>query len=188
MLGELTMHYSLLGKKLRQLRENMSYSQKQVAELSGLSCGFISQVERDQVDPSLASLKKLANALGVKLKDLFDDEEQFASNLVRKGQGNMLQIDDAVTCELLAATPDKIMEPMIKYVSPGGESGIVSPHEGEEFIWVISGTLQVIHGKETYILNAGDSVYFQAGATHSWKNIGDIECKAIWVMTPPAYS
>lgn len=182
------MQYTLLGKKLKFLREEKNYSQKQLADLAGLSSGFISQVERNQVDPSLASLKKIANALDVKLKDLFDDEKQFSSHIVRKGKGKILRIDSAVTCEMLAATPGKIMEAMIKYISPGGESGLVSPHEGEEFIWVIKGTLKVTHGQEEYILNPGDSIYFQGGATHSWKNIGDTECQAMWVMTPSCYT
>lgn len=176
-----------LGAHLKMLREERGYTLKQTAEISGLSIGFISQVERGQTDPSLSSLKKLAGALGVKLGDLFA-QDTAAHVLVKKGEGNILNIDSAVYCELLATSLSKTMEPMIKYISPGGESGLVDPHTGEEFIWVIEGILQVVLGDSTYILQEGDSVYFQANQTHAWKNPGEKLCRAMWVMTPPCYS
>ena len=176
-----------LGSHLKMLREERGYTLKQTAEISGLSIGFISQVERGQTDPSLSSLKKLAGALGVKLGDLFD-QDTAAHVLVKSGEGNILRIDSAVYCELLATSLSKAMEPMIKYISPGGESGLVDPHAGEEFIWIIEGTLQLMLGDTTYLLQKGDSVYFQSNQTHAWKNPGKELCRAMWVMTPPCYS
>lgn len=176
-----------IGYKLKQIREQKGYTLKQLAEYSGLSIGFISQVERDQTDPSLASLKKLSHGLGIKLKDLFDQEE-CAHTVIKKGMGSMLNLDSSVSCELLAPAMDKTMEPMIKHISPGGESGLVPGHSGEEFIWVIHGTLRVTLSDKVYILTDGDSIYFQAFQTHSWKNVGSDDCEAMWVMTPPSYS
>ena len=176
-----------VGMRLRRAREEKQYTLKQLSEYTGLSIGFISQVERGQTDPSLASLKKLATGLGIKLRDLFDVEAT-EHIVIKKGTGSMLHLDAAVTCELLAAPLDKIMEPMIKYIAPGGKSGLVQPHSGEEFIWVMKGTLKVTLGPNKYILTDGDSVYFQAEQTHSWENVGKTECQAMWVMTPPSYS
>lgn len=176
-----------VGTRIRQAREQKQYTLKQLSSRTGLSIGFISQVERNQTDPSLASLKKLAAGLDIKLRDLFDVEAA-EHIIVKKGAGRMLHLDAAVTCELLAAPLNKIMEPMIKYISPGGKSGLVQPHSGEEFIWVIKGSLKVTLGSKKYILTDGDSVYFQAEQTHSWENIGTEECQAIWVMTPPSYT
>lgn len=176
-----------LGMQLKALREEKGYTLKQTAELSGLSIGFISQVERGQTDPSLSSLKKLASTLGVKLGDLFS-QDRAAHILVKRGEGKILHIDPLVYCELLATSLNKTMEPMIKFVEPGGESGTVDPHAGEEFIWIISGTLQVDLGETRCILCAGDSVYFQANQAHAWKNTGDTTCQALWIMTPPCYS
>ena len=177
----------MLGTHLKTLRENKGYTLKQTAEISGLSIGFISQVERGQADPSLSSLKKLANALGVKLSALFE-QDSVRHVLVQKGQGQILQISSGVHCELLATALNKSMEPMIKSVAPGGESGLVDPHAGEEFIWIIEGVLQVEIGNSTYVLNEGDSVFFQAMQTHAWKNIGSDVCRALWITTPPCYS
>ncbi len=176
-----------LGARLKAAREAKNYTLKQTSEISGLSTGFISQVERGQADPSLSSLKKLAGALGLKLGDLF--EHSSAEHVfVKKGNGRILNIDSHVNCELLASSFNKIMDPMIKLVLPGGESGLVDPHEGEEFIYVLEGNLQVTLGETTYLMGEGDSLYFHGDQPHAWKNTGDAECRAIWVMTPPFYS
>ena len=120
-----------LGSKLKAKREEKGYTLKQTAEISGLSIGFISQVENGQTEPSLSSLKKLAMALGLKLGDLFA-QDAAEHILVKKGEGKQLKIDSFVCCELLASSINKTMEPMIKVIEPGGESGLVDPHAGEE--------------------------------------------------------
>lgn len=176
-----------LGSHLKLLRETKGYTLKQISEISGLSIGFISQVERGQTDPSLSSLKKLAGALGIKLGDLFEQEAP-AHVVVKKGGGKILHIDSFVYCELLATSLNKSMEPMIKVIQPGGESGLVDPHAGEEFIWVIDGVLQVTLDGIKYLLQSGDSIYFQANQPHSWANVSEMTCQALWVMTPPSYS
>ncbi|MBQ4425888.1 MAG: cupin domain-containing protein [Lachnospiraceae bacterium] len=176
-----------LGARLKAIREEKEYTLKQVSEKSGLSIGFISQVERDQTDPSLSSLKKMAEALDVKLGSLFEQEEA-AHEVVKRGEGRFLKIDSKVTCELLASTPGKIMESMFKMVEPGGESGLVDPHAGEEFILVQEGSLHVMIGSNHYDLHPGDSVYFEGNQPHAWSNKGDKTCVVLWVMTPPSYS
>ena len=176
-----------IGSRLKQRREEKQHTLKELADLSGLSVGFISQVERGKTDPSLASLKRLTAALDFKLKDLFD-QDQYAHALVKKGEGSILHLDSAV-CELLASSiPDKQMEPLLKHIAPNGESGIVAAHSGDEFIWIKSGSLQITVGDDTYLLSEGDSFYFQALQTHSWRNISDSPCEALWIMTPPSYS
>lgn len=176
-----------LSAKLKTLREMKGYTLKQTAEISGLSIGFISQVERGQTDPSLSSLKKLSAALGVKMGDLFE-QDSGVHVLVKKGEGNILYVNSSVYCELLAASFNKTMEPMIKFIAPGADSGLVDPHTGEEFIWVIEGELQVMLGDTVYMLHSGDSVFFQANQPHAWKNIGEGLCRALWVTSPPCYS
>ena len=176
-----------LGAHLKMLRETKGYTLKQVSEISGLSIGFISQVERGQTDPSLSSLKKLAGAVGVKLGDLFEQETP-AHVVVKRGRGKILNIDSFVYCELLATSLNKTMEPMIKVIKSGGKSGLVKPHIGEEFIWIIDGELQVTLDGVKYLLESGDSIYFQANQPHSWENISQTICQALWVMTPPSYS
>lgn len=176
-----------LGSQLKMARERNGYTLKQLSERSGLSIGFISQVERGQTDPSLSSLKSLASSLGLKLRDLFE-QDPAAHIFVKRGEGSILNIDASVQCELLASSFNKTMEPMIKHIKPGGASGLVSPHPGEEFIWVIEGSLQVFLDQDQYVLHEGDSLYFQGNQTHAWKNIGEKDCRVLWVMTPPSYT
>ncbi len=176
-----------VGTKLKEAREKKGYTLKQTADLSDLSIGFISQVERGQTDPSLSSLKRLANALGIKLKDLFDQETE-THELVRKGQGNVLEVNPGVHFEALASTLTKVMEPVIKRIAPNRESGLVKPHPGEEFVWIVDGSLEVCLGDHAYQLNQGDSLYFIANQPHEWKNTSSTECTVLWIMTPPSYS
>lgn len=176
-----------LGARLKDIRESKSYTLKQTAELSGLSIGFISQVERGQTDPSLSSLKKLAMALNIKLKDLFDLDP--ASHLmVRKGEGSILQIEPGVRCELLASSPSKMMESFIKYIVPGAQSGVIGAHAGEEFLLLLAGSLRLTLESGDYLLHTGDSMCFQANQEHSWQNTGAEECRVLWTMSPPGYT
>lgn len=177
----------IIGNRLKQRREEKKYTLKELADRSELSVGFISQVERGKTDPSLASLKRLSAALDLKLKELFDTDG-CSRVLVKRGEGALLQVRGA-SCELLApAVPDKQMEPLLKHIAPGSESGPVSGHAGDEFIWIKAGSLQVTVGEETYLLQEGDSLYFQALQTHSWRNDTARPCEALWIMTPPSYS
>lgn len=176
-----------LGAELKAIREKKGYTLKYLSELTGLSIGFISQVERGLTDPSLSSLKKIASSLDVKLKDLFD-KENAVHTYVPKGSGTILVIDSKVYCELLATSKNKIMEPTLKHISPGGTSGLVEPHSGEEIIYILSGELEVTIGDSTYTLHEGDCVYYEANQPHSWTNSSTEACQALWVMTPPGYS
>lgn len=176
-----------LGAQLKAARERKNYTLKQLAERSDLSIGFISQVERGQTDPSLSSLKSLAAALDIKLKDLFDQETE-THEIVRCGQGDVLEVSSGVRFEALASAITKTMEPVIKTIAPGKESGIVKPHPGEEFVWVIEGSIQIRLNDRFYLLDQGDSLYFIANQIHAWKNDSNEECKVLWIMTPPNYS
>lgn len=173
-----------IGRYLKAKREQHDLTLKQVADISGLSIGFISQVERGLTDPSLASLKKLVSALGMNLSDLFVQSAEVV-HVVRKGHGSKLALSSSVICELLAPSFTKQMEPVLKHIMPNSESGILDPHTGEEFVWIISGMLEIVVGQEVYSLSAGDSIYFQSSVNHGWKNSLDKTCEALWIVTPP---
>ena len=175
-----------VGNNIRKIRERKGYTLKQIAERSELSIGFISQVERNQTEPSLASLKRLAMALGVKTGDLF--EEQISHHQVtRKGEGKHIKMH-SICCEVLASPQDKMMEAVYKHIQPCGSSGMLEPHEGEEFVWVLKGQLRVVVDGEVNDLFEGDSIYFKAKVPHSCANITDEDCDVLWVTTPPLYT
>ena len=173
-----------IGRYLKEKRERQALTLKQVSDISGLSIGFISQVERGLTDPSLASLKKLVGALGTSLSDLFVQTAEVV-HVVRRGCGSKLALSTSVICELLAPSFTKQLEPVLKHIMPNSESGILDPHTGEEFVWIVSGVLEIVVGQKVYCLNAGDSIYFQANVDHGWKNCSNKTCEALWIVTPP---
>ncbi len=175
-----------VGARLKQFREQRGLTLKQIAAHSGLSIGFISQVEHDQTYPSLASLKKLASALNVRLKDIFEDDGQ-PHFLQRKGEGTIMMVHN-VRCELLATINDNRMEPVIKYIEPHTESGKIDAHEGEEFVYVESGSITVYVGDAQYELLEGDSIYFKASEPHGWINHTENKSELLWIITPRVYT
>lgn len=175
------------GKRILQLRKNKKMTLKQVSELTGLSVAYLSQVERERTDPSLASLKKIAAALNIKLSDLFSQDEK-PHSMVKSGCGNHIFVH-GVDCELLASIDKSTMEPLFKFISPKSESGLVEPHDGEEFVLIEEGSLEILIGETVYCLNTGDSIYFKATQAHGWKNISaTVPCKALWINNPPLYT
>lgn len=176
-----------VGANIRAIRESKGYTLKQLSELSGLSIGFISQVERSQTEPSLASLKKLSAALDIKMQALFAPSPTH-HEVIRKGEAERLYAHQ-VDSEVLASSSEKMMEPLLKHIHPGGGSGgVLEPHAGEEFVWVKSGRLHITVGDSSYDLNEGDSIYFKSNRPHSCINETDEMCDVIWVSTPPIFT
>ncbi|MBP3737068.1 MAG: cupin domain-containing protein [Lachnospiraceae bacterium] len=175
-----------IGAHLRTLRERKGYTIKELADNSSLSIGFISQVERGKTDPSLASLRKLTTALDISMKELFEYEGE-PHTVIKKGEGSIMQVH-GTNCELLCPFEEKQMEPLIKHIQPHSQSGIVDGHIGEEFVLILSGSLEIIVGNERYKLEKGDSLYFKAAQDHGWENLTDKWCDAFWVACPPIYT
>ncbi|MBZ4653919.1 MAG: Transcriptional regulator [Peptococcaceae bacterium] len=177
-----------IGKRIKQLREERGLTLKNIADNTGLSVGFLSQVERNITDPSIASLKKIAEVLGIKLKEFFEKVPE-KKVVVRKDERNKLLIGSSkIVYELLAPAMNRKMEPILKMVEPNASSGEVDGHEGEEFAIILQGVLEVCIGNEVYVLQEGDSIYFDANQPHLYRNPGTEKCICIWVVTPPTFS
>jgi transcriptional regulator with XRE-family HTH domain len=178
-----------IGIKIRRTREEHGLTLSEVAQMTGLSVGFLSQVERNIADASVSSLKKIATAFNVKLKDFFENTERH-TNLVRKNERSKIFIGHSkAVYELLAPNVvNRSMEPIYKTLKPGISSGLVDGHVGEEFLLVLQGRLQVQVGSEFNVVEEGDSLYFNASQAHCYKNIGDEDVVCIWIVTPPTFT
>jgi transcriptional regulator with XRE-family HTH domain len=179
-----------LGAKLRDLRRRRRLTMKDVAEASELTESFISQVERDSVNPSVASLLRITEALGVHIADLFDKVVQPNGRVVRRSQRSRLIYPGlASTDALLSPNLQGKLQVTWAESDPGGSSGDQPyTHPGdEECIVVIRGALEVCVGEERYVLRAGDAITFESRTPHQWKNIGRGRMVAIWIVTPPSY-
>ncbi|HZQ25349.1 MAG TPA: cupin domain-containing protein [Terriglobales bacterium] len=174
-----------VGSHLRALRLKRGLSLAQVAEAVGVSTGFISAVERSQMSASVATLRRLARFYKSNILDFFDPSES-NGRVVRPSRRKVLEAGPGVRMELLA-WGNKVMEPHLFRIAPHAGSGESYTHEGEEFLYILRGELQIALEDDQYRLRPGDSFYFESATPHRWKNPGKRETWVLWVNTPPTF-
>ncbi len=174
-----------IGSRLRQLRTNRGLSLAQVANAVGISIAFLSALERSQERSSVGTLRKLARFYHTNILEFFDPTES-NGHVVRAENRKVLEAGPGVRMELLA-WGNTVMEPHLFRVAPGAGSGESYNHDGEEFLYVLRGQLNISIQDEQYRLHPGDSFYFESIIPHSWKNPGRTESWILWVNTPPTF-
>lgn len=168
----------IIGKKIKNIRESQQLSIEEIAERSGLGVEQIKRIEENVDFPSLAPLIKIARVLGVRLGTFLDDQTELGPVVCRKkeNENNSIGCTNNATQEhkymdYHALSSDKSgrhMEPFLIDITPAedGENFIPSTHEGEEFIYVLSGIVEINYGQTTYILEEGDSIYYDSIVSH----------------------
>jgi len=174
-----------IGPYLRQLRTKRGVSLAEVAAAAGISIGFLSALERSQMSASVGTLRRLARYYQTNILDFFDPTES-NTRLVRPAKRKVLDAGPGVRMELLA-WGNTVMEPHLFRIAPQAGSGESYAHEGEEFLFVLRGELQIALADEEYHLRRGDSFYFESATPHHWKNPGRSETWLLWVNTPPTF-
>lgn len=165
------------ARKLQKLREDRQLSLRSLGELAGVSPSAISQIEGGQVSPSIATLEKICNALGIRITTLFDEPgSEPAPIIVRATERRRLySAGSRASIEPLAGDfARKKMQPILLTLDPGGECGEhpYSSAEGEEFAMLIKGQAQFEQQHNRYVLEQGDAVYYDPRLLHNWRNIG----------------
>ena len=174
------------GEQLRRLRLKAHRTLKEVSEATGLSISFISALERGGSGASIASLRLLAGAYGVSMRELFGADLEQSSPLVRAEERPVMQWESGVRFEQMASG-EKAMDPSYIKVPPGAGSEGFYSHNGEEFIYIISGTLHVeLRDQATHVLTPGDTLYFPSTTPHRWW-AGEETVEAVYVNTPPTF-
>lgn len=176
---------SAVGVHLRQLRNKRGLSLAEVANAVGISVGFLSALERSRMAASVGTLRKLTRFYKTNILDFFDASES-NSPVVSPEKRKVLQAGPGVRMELLA-WGNTVMEPHLFRIAPDAGSGESYAHEGEEFLFVLKGELQIGLNSEEYRLKQGDSFYFESATPHHWKNPGRNETWVLWVNTPPTF-
>ncbi len=176
-----------LGDKIRRLRQRKGLTLQAFSEKTGLSVAFLSQVERGKANLSVANLRKIADALGVNTLYFFESTAS-SRRLIKAGERKSLPTDfKGVRMELLAEGKTA-MEPHLFYIEPGAGSEEAYSHQGEEFIFVLEGKLEIwIDEIEHYILEPGDTLYFSSSSRHRWRNPTNNMTVVLWVNTPPTF-
>lgn len=171
--------------KLRRARGN---TLAQVARQAGLSISFLSAIERGRAKPSIATLQRLAVIYKTNVLSMFGSHDEDASHrLVRASDRKVLRPEPGVQMELLVLGKSQL-EPHIFRIAPGISSGGSYHHEGEEFIHVLQGSIEVwLDEIEHYLLSAGDTLHFESTHAHRWKSLGEQETVLFWVNTPPTF-
>jgi transcriptional regulator with XRE-family HTH domain len=164
-----------VGEKVKVLREQKGLSLKELADLTGFSTALLSQMENHLVSPSLGTMIKLAKALGVRVGDFFGETEGEPFAIVRKDERKTVSrfaskegVKYGYLYESLGfEKKNRHMEPFIVTLEPATiKTSKTSVHDGEEFIFVLEGEMEVILGIHTDVLYPGDSIYYDSNIPH----------------------
>ena len=176
-----------IAKNIKKIRLDNNLSQEKLAELSGLTKGYISKIEKSDTAPPLSTLSKIATALNVDITVLTAEELELPGDvdlcIVRKGEGK--KISSATLkgyhYEALAYKKSgKNMEPFL--LMPAFDERAVFVHEGEEFMYVMQGVHEFIYKDKKYVLKEGDSIYFDSRIPHTGRSVGKKRAKILAVM------
>ena len=177
-----------LGRKIRDLRLRRGLTVQQLAEASGLSKGFISQVENDRTSPSLATLRDLAMALETSVAYLVVEEDQ-VPHVVRKAERPRVQVGGNTSrVEVLSAQPKRNLELLMAELPPGLNAGDKRHyHHGEECVEVLEGRVRLTCGNQVMVLETGDSCHYDGRVPHAVENCGSGTARLLIAMTPAAF-
>jgi len=177
-----------IGKKIQEMRLLYGMTQQELADRCELTKGYISQLERDLTSPSIATLVDILQSLGTELgpfftetepeKVVFHEDEVFVKEEPDAGRTIHWIVPNAQKNE---------MEPILLTLEPGASTDKDFPHEGEEFGYVLSGTIQVNLAGQGHKAKKGEAFYYMADRVHYLRNIGKSVCRILWVSTPPMF-
>ncbi|WP_300382918.1 XRE family transcriptional regulator [Clostridium sp.] len=177
-----------IGTKIRRLRIEKQLTQEELANRCELSKGFISQVENEITSPSIATLIDILETLGTNLTEFFSDVSEEKVTFTAE---DMFETDnEELKYKLMWLIPNaqkNQMEPIMITLEPKGQYTEEQPHEGEEFGFVLSGTIILHIGKKKFKVKKGESFYFKPKSNHYISNDGTTPAKVIWISTPPSF-
>lgn len=180
------------GREIRDLRKARRITLKGLAERTGLSVGYLSEIERGLAFPNIKALHDIATALGVTISWFFHKDEakepEEHAMLVRAANRRRVSFSNGITDELLSPHLRGQLELLLSRFPPGSTSGVEPySHKGEEAGVVLAGTLEIWVGDKNLVLQEGDSFGFDSSQPHRYRNPGEREAVVIWAITPPSY-
>jgi transcriptional regulator with XRE-family HTH domain len=173
-----------LGARLKALRLERGWTLEDLAGLSGLSKSYLSRLESRDRQASIAAVLTLSRLFDVSLASMFDEAEPEQIVIVRGG-GTASYDVDGLTCWPLSARNFPLeLQPMRVLVSPDRDGDERQCHDGEEWIYVISGELALLVGGQTHALSPGDAAHFDARVPHRMVALSGVEAEVLLVATP----
>ena len=171
-----------IGGKIKRMRIEKQLTQEELANRCELSKGFISQLENNLTSPSIATLIDILDILGTNLKEFFNE---ISDEKITFTKDDMFETEDEdLKYKLKWLVPNSQkndMEPIIITLQPGGQYKEDKPHEGEEFGYVLAGSIFLHLGDKKNKVRKGESFYFKPRANHYISNAGKTEARVVWV-------
>ncbi len=171
-------NHTIIGHKIKSIRESKNITVEEISERSGLTVEQINSIENDQNLPSLGPLIKIARALGVRLGTFMDDSDDLGPVVTRASEreaNKSISFSNGATDArkhmeyhpLAQQKAGRHMEPFVIDINPEENPEFqLSAHEGEEFIFVMEGEIELVYGKDTFHLNQGDTIYYDSIVKH----------------------
>lgn len=188
-----------IGSRLKELRSEHRYSIRGLASKAGVSASLVSDIEKNKVEPSISTLKRLATAMGTTITYFFSEQTHNNGRVVRADERVILNGKEAadvrsgmqaggVRFELASPSESETIEAIYGRYEVGASIGEEPyTHEGEEWGMVLAGRLKVIVGDEVYFLDPGDSIWFPSTIPHRMENVASVPTEYIWIDTPKSF-
>ncbi|GAB6087815.1 helix-turn-helix domain-containing protein [Alkaliphilus crotonatoxidans] len=177
-----------IGEKIKRLRLLNELTQEELAQRCDLTKGFISKIERNITSPSIATLMDILEALGTDVKKFFNEDVQdkivFTKDDIYQSENEELA---HIVSWLIPNAQKNTMEPILIELAPKGTSNVEEPHKGEEFGYVLKGTITLYLGSKKFKIKKGESFCFKSNQVHYIENSGNKSAIVLWVSSPPSF-
>ncbi|NNF41198.1 MAG: cupin domain-containing protein [Woeseiaceae bacterium] len=178
-----------IGRRLRDVRERLALSQRQLARQSGVANATISQIEAGKLNPTVSMLKRILDGVPISLGEFFADEYELRDKVFFRAR-ELTEIADGGVSYRQVGTRlgNRAIQLLKECYQPGAGTGKHAlTHDGEECGILLRGRLEVTIGEETAVLSSGDAYYFKSNRPHRFRNTGNEPCELITACTPPTF-
>ncbi len=176
-----------MSRKWKEAREEAGLTLDEVSAATGISLSYLSKIENGNANPSIEVLKNLAQFYNKNILHFFRSETEMKHIPIHLREAVDLDIP-GVQIDSLVSIREHVMQPMYYRIQPGSGITAEHAHEGEEFLYVIKGTIEmVLNNEEAFVLKPQSSLYFKSSEAHRWQNIGSGVAEIIWVHVPFEY-
>lgn len=173
-----------IGEKIKKLRKEKGLTLKDISSITTLSISFLSQLERSKCSVTLESLKKISEALDVNPSYFFSKPDPTNQSLIIRNSSvnDTLVENNFVYRDLTGNISNPLFSPVLVILKPGENRGNDFSHKGQEFLYVLEGSLTILIEKEEYILNPSDCIFLDSTKSHYWLNKSNEPTKLLCVL------
>ena len=175
-----------IGRKIKERRTLLMLTQQELANRCELTKGYISQLENDKVSPSIETLEIILDVLGTNFTDFFKNTNDHKI-IFTKDEQYIKSFDNYNQTWLIPTSQEYLMEPILVEIMPNGETFHDYPHPGEEFGYVLKGSVVLGVGNKRLKVKSKETFYITGKEGHYLENVSSADAKVLWVSTPPVF-